>query len=155
MLYLYQQIKKEVTKMIVNEFINLGEKVLVDIYDCKNHLVYSDFIDDQQSWLEQVEDEEIGRFKLNSGRIEIYLKDYEKTTYCVGDIWYASLAPTVGDEIGGCRMVRIEKVWTTRALVTVTPMIKIGEKPVQYFDEYEGTMTLSIERLQEKYESGE
>jgi hypothetical protein len=52
-------------------------------------------------------------------------------------------------------MVRIEKVWTTRALVTVTPMIKISKKPVQYFDEYEGTMTLSIERLQEKYESGE
>jgi hypothetical protein len=147
--------KERYTKMIVNEFINLGEKVLVDIYDCKNHLVYSDFIDDQQSWLEQVEDEEIGRFKLSSDRIEIYLKDYEKNTYCVGDIWYVSLSPAVGDELGGYRMVRIEKVWETRALVTVTPMIKISEKPVQYFDEYEGTMTLSIERLQDKYESGE
>lgn len=141
--------------MKVNEFVILGEKILIDVYDWKNHLVYSDFLDDQQSWFEQIEDEEIGRFELNSDRINIYLKDYEKTTYCVGDIWYANLSPAVGDELGGCRMVRIEKVWETRALVTVTPMIKIGEKPVQYFDEYEGTMTLSTERLQDKYESGE
>ena len=141
--------------MKVSEFVNLGNGTLVDVYDCKNKLVYSDFIDDQESWFEQIADEEIGCFQLNSDRIEIYLKTYEKTTYCVGDIWYANLSPTIGDEIGGCRMVRIEKVWTTRALVTVTPMIKIGAEPVQYFDEYEGTMTISIERLQGKYESGE
>ena len=141
--------------MTVCEFVNLGNGTLVDVYDCKNKLVYSDFIDDQESWFEQIADEEIGCFQLNSDRIEIYLKTYEKTTYCVGDIWYANLSPTIGDEIGGCRMVRIEKVWTTRALVTVTPMIKIGAEPVQYFDEYEGTMTISIERLQGKYESGE
>ena len=141
--------------MKVSEFVNLGNGTLVDVYDCKNKLVYSDFVDDQDSWFEQISDEEIGCFRLNSDRIEIYLKTYEKTTYCVGDIWYANLSPTIGDEIGGCRMVRIEKVWTTRALVTVTPMIKIGAEPVQYFDEYEGTMTISIERLQGKYESGE
>ena len=141
--------------MKVYEFVNLGNGTLVDVYDCKGKLVYSDFVDDQESWFEQIEEEEIGHFQLSSDRIDLHLKDYEKTTYCVGDIWYANLSPTIGDEIGGCRMVRIEKVWTTRALVTVTPMIKIGEKPVQYFDEYEGTMTISIERLQGKYESGE
>ena len=141
--------------MTVNEFVNLGNGTLVDVYDRKSNLVYSDFVDDQLSWFEQIKNEEIGLFQLSSDRIDLYLKDYEKTPYCVGDIWYASLAPAVGDEIGGCQMVQIEKVWTTRALVTVTPMIKIGEKPVQYFDEYEGTMTLSIDRLQDKYESGE
>ena len=141
--------------MKVYEFVNLGNGTLIEVYDCKGKLVYSDFFDDQESWFEQIEDEEIHYFQLNSDRINLYLKNYERTTYCVGDIWYANLAPAVGDEIGGCRMVRIEKVWGTRALVTVTPMIKIGEKPVQYFDEYEGTMTISIERLQGKYESGE
>lgn len=141
--------------MKVNEFVSLGNGTLVEVYDCKGKLVYSDFVDDQESWFELIENEEIDYFNLNSDRINIHLKDYERTIYCVGDIWYASLAPTVGDEIGGCRMVRIEKVWETRALVTVTPMIKISEKPVQYFDEYEGTMTISIERLQGKYESGE
>ncbi len=141
--------------MKVYEFVSLGNGTLVEVYDCKDRLVYSDFVDDQESWFEQIENEEIGHFQLNSDRIDIYLKDYERTVYCEGDIWYANLSPTIGDEIGGCRMVRIEKVWTTRALVTVTPMIKIGEKPVQYFDEYEGTMTISIERLQGKYESGE
>jgi hypothetical protein len=147
--------KERYTKMRVNEFVNLGNGTLVDVYDCKRKLVYSDFIDDQESWFEQIENEEIGHFQLNSDRIDLYLKDYEKTIYCVGDIWYASFPPAVGDELGGCRMVRIEKIWETRALVTVTPMIRISEKPVQYFDEYEGTMTLSIERLQDKYESGE
>lgn len=141
--------------MKVYEFVNLGNGTLIEVYDCKGKLVYSDFVDDQESWFEQIEDEEIHYFQLNSDRINIYLKNYEKTTYCVGDIWYANLAPAVGDEIGGCRLVRIEKVWETRALVTVTPMIRISAEPVQYFDEYEGTMTLSIERLQGKYESGE
>lgn len=141
--------------MKVYEFVNLGNGTLIEVYDCKGKLVYSDFVDDQESWFEQIEDEEIHYFQLNSDRINIYLKNYEKTTYCVGDIWWANLAPAVGDEIGGCRLVRIEKVWETRALVTVTPMIKIGPEPVQYFDEYEGTMTISIERLQGKYESGE
>ena len=141
--------------MKVYEFVNLGNGTLIEVYDCKGKLVYSDFVDDQESWFEQIEDEEIHYFQLNSDRINLYLKNYERTTYCVGDIWYVNLAPAVGDEIGGCRMVRIEKVWETRALVTVTPMIKIGEKPIQYFDEYEGTMTISIERLQGKYESGE
>lgn len=141
--------------MKVYEFINLGNGTLIEVYDCKGKLVYSDFVDDQESWFEQIEDEEIHYFQLNSDRINLYLKNYERTTYCVGDIWYVNLAPAVGDEIGGCRMVRIEKVWETRALVTVTPMIKIGPEPVQYFDEYEGTMTISIERLQGKYESGE
>jgi hypothetical protein len=141
--------------MKVYEFVNLGDGTLIEVYDCKGKLVYSDFVDDQESWFEQIDDEEIGYFHLNSDRIDIHLKNYERVTYCVGDIWYANLAPTVGDEIGGCRMVRIEKVWETRALVTVTPMIKIGPEPVQYFDEYEGTMTISIERLQGKYESGE
>ena len=141
--------------MKVYEFVNLGNGTLIEVYDCKGNLVYSDFVDDQESWFEQIEDEEIHYFQLNSDRINIYLKNYEKTTYCVGDIWYANLAPAVGDEIGGCRLVRIEKVWETRALVTVTPMIRISAEPVQYFDEYEGTMTLSIERLQGKYESGE
>ena len=141
--------------MKVYEFVNLGNGTLIEVYDCKGKLVYSDFVDDQESWFEQIEDEEIHYFQLDSDRINLYLKNYERTTYCVGDIWYANLAPAVGDEIGGCRMVRIEKVWETCALVTVTPMIKIGPKPVQYFDEYEGTMTISIERLQGKYESGE
>lgn len=141
--------------MKVNEFVNLGNGTLVEVYDCKGKLVYSDFVDDQESWFEQIENEEIDYFQLNSDRIDLYLKNYERTTYCVGDIWYANLAPAIGDEVGGCRMVRIEKVWETRALVTVTPMIKIGAEPVQYFDEYEGTMTISIERLQGKYESGE
>lgn len=141
--------------MKVYEFVNLGNGTLIEVYDCKGKLVYSDFVDDQESWFEQIEDEEIHYFQLNSDRINLYLKNYERTTYCVGDIWYVNLAPAVGDEIGGCRMVRIEKVWETRALVTVTPMIKIGPEPVQYFDEYEGTMTISIERLQGKYESGE
>jgi hypothetical protein len=137
--------------MKVYEFVSLGNGTLVDVYDCKGKFVYSDFVDDQESWFEQIENEEIGHFELSSDRINIYLKDYERTTYCVGDIWYANLSPAVGDELGGYRMVRIEKVWETRALVTVTPMIKIGEKPIQYFDEYEGTMTISIERLQDKY----
>lgn len=141
--------------MKVNEFVNLGNGTLVEVYDCKDNLVYSDFVDDQESWFELIENEEIDYFNLNSDRINIHLKDYERTIYRVGDIWYVNLPPAVGDEIGGCRMVRIEKVWETRALVTVTPMIKIGAEPVQYFDEYEGTMTLSIERLQDKYESGE
>lgn len=141
--------------MKVNEFVSLGNGTLVEVYDCKGKLAYSDFVDDQESWFELIENEEIDYFSLNSDRINIYLKDYERTIYCVGDIWYANLSPAVGDEIGGCRMVRIEKVWETCALVTVTPMIKIGPKPVQYFDEYEGTMTISIERLQGKYESGE
>ena len=141
--------------MKVYEFVNLGNGTLIEVYDCKGKLVYSDFVDDQESWFEQIEDEEIHYFQLDSDRINLYLKNYERTTYCVGDIWYANLAPAVGDELGGCRMVRIEKVWETCALVTVTPMIKIGPKPVQYFDEYEGTMTISIERLQGKYESGE
>ena len=141
--------------MKVYEFVNLGNGTLIEVYDCKGKLVYSDFVDDQESWFEQIEDEEIHYFQLNSDRINLYLKNYERTTYCVGDIWYVNLAPAIGDEIGGCRMVRIEKVWETRALVTVTPMIKIGPEPVQYFDEYEGTMTISIERLQERYESGE
>lgn len=141
--------------MKVYEFVNLGNGTLIEVYDCKGKLVYSDFVDDQESWFEQIEDEEIHYFQLDSDRINLYLKNYERTTYCVGDIWYANLSPAIGDELGGCRMVRIEKVWETRALVTVTPMIKIGPEPVQYFDEYEGTMTISIERLQGKYESGE
>ena len=141
--------------MKVYEFVNLGNGTLIEVYDCKGKLVYSDFVDDQESWFEQIEDEEIHYFQLNSDRINLYLKNYERTTYCVGDIWYANLSPAIGDELGGCRMVRIEKVWETRALVTVTPMIKIGPEPVQYFDECEGTMTISIERLQGKYESGE
>lgn len=141
--------------MKVYEFVNLGNGTLIEVYDCKDKLVYSDFVDDQESWFEQIADEEIHYFQLDSDRINLYLKNYERTTYCVGDIWYANLSPAIGDELGGCRMVRIEKVWETRALVTVTPMIKIGPEPVQYFDEYEGTMTISIERLQGKYESGE
>ena len=141
--------------MKVYEFVSLGNGTLVEVYDCKGKLVYSDFVDDRESWFEQIENEEIDYFAMCSDRINIYLKNYEKTTCSVGDIWYVNLPPAVGDELGGCRMVRIEKVWETRALVTVTPMIKIGPEPVQYFDEYEGTMTLSIERLQDKYESGE
>lgn len=141
--------------MKVYEFVNLGNGTLVDVYDCKGKFVYSDFLADQQSWFEQIANEEIDYFAMCSDRINIYLKNYEKTLCSVGDIWYINLPPAVGDKLGGCRMVRIEKVWETRALVTVTPMIKIGEKPIQYFDEYEGTMTISIERLQESYESGE
>ena len=141
--------------MKVNEFVNSSDGVLVEVYDCKGYLVYSDFLDDQQSWYETIENEEIKVFCLNCDRIDIHLRDFEKTVVRVGDIWYANFPSAVGDEIGGCRMVRVEKVWESRALVTVTPMIKIGEEPVQYFDEYEGTMTLSIERLQSKYESGE
>lgn len=141
--------------MTVKEFVNLGNGTLVEVYDRKKNLVYSNFVNDQESCFEQIENEEIGYFEMCSDRINIYLKNYERTLCSVGDIWYVNLPPAVGDELRGCRMVRIEKVWKTRALVTVTPMIKIGETPVQYFNEYEGTMTLSIERLQNKYKSGE
>ena len=49
--------------MTVCEFVNLGNGTLVDVYDCKNKLVYSDFVDDQDSWFEQISDEEIGCFR--------------------------------------------------------------------------------------------
>ena len=69
--------------MKVYEFVNLGNGTLIEVYDCKGKLVYSDFVDDQESWFEQIEDEEIHYFQLNSDRINIYLKNYEKTTYII------------------------------------------------------------------------
>lgn len=138
--------------MKLNEFVSLGGGVLVDVYDCNNQLVYSDFVDDQIVWFEQIENEEIDYFELNSDRINIFLKDYEKITYDVGEIWYANLPIAIGDELDGGRMVRIDKVWKTRSLVTVTPVVKISGFFVPYFKEYDGTMTISTKRLQEKYE---
>lgn len=138
--------------MKLNEFVSLGGGVLIDVYDCNNQLVYSDFVDDQIVWLEQIENEEIDYFELNSDRINIFLKDYEKITYDVGEIWYANLPIAIGDELDGGRMVRIDKVWKTRSLVTVTPVVKISGFFVPYFKEYDGTMTISTKRLQEKYE---
>lgn len=141
--------------MKVNEFVGVGRDILIDVYDCRNQLVYSDFNDAQDFCFEQIEDEEIDDFELNSDRITIFLKDYEKITCCVGDVWYANLPIAIGDELGGNRMVRIEKVWKTRSLVTVTPVVKISGFFVPYFKEYDGTMTISIQRLQEKYEREE
>lgn len=138
--------------MKVNEFVGVGLDVLIDVYDCRNQLVYSDFNDPQDFQFEQIEDEEIDCFELNSDRITIFLKDYEKITCDVGEIWYANLPIAIGDELGGNRMVRIDKVWKTHSLVTVTPVVKISGFFVPYFKEYEGTMTLSTKRLQEKYE---
>ena len=138
--------------MKLNEFVSLGGGVLVDVYDCNNQLVYSDFVDDQIVWLEQIENEEIDYFELNSDRINIFLKDYEKIAYDVGEIWCANLPIAIGDELDGGRMVRIDKVWKTHSLVTVTPMVKISGFFVPYFKEYDGTMTISTKRLQEKYE---
>jgi hypothetical protein len=111
--------------MTVSNFMQyLNGRTCIQIFDVNDELAYSDFLDDQD--MTEVEDEEIGTIvgAENNG-IDIYLKDYTipaRLKCEVGEIWWADLTPSLGDEVGFTACEIIETRVGGLDLVKVVPL---------------------------------
>jgi hypothetical protein len=111
--------------MTVLDFIEyLDRNTCIRVFDVNDELAYSDFLDDQN--LVEVENEEIGTIvgAENNG-IDIYLKDYTipaRLKCEVGEIWWADLTPSLGDEVGFTACEIIETRVGGLDLVKVVPL---------------------------------
>ena len=111
--------------MTVSDFMcYLKGKTYIQVFDANDELAYSDFLDDQD--LTEVEDEEIEIIvgAENNG-IDIYLKDYiipARLKCEVGEIWWADLTPSLGDEVGFTACEIIETRVGGFDLVKVVPL---------------------------------
>ena len=138
--------------MTVQEFIDTLNGVLFEICDAENKLVYSDFLDDQ--YLENYTEYKIHYVSMVGDHLVITLADYIETPQsrcAVGQKWWATLPPAIGEEIGGlvpCEIVETEfGAWEN--LVRVKPLRKSEQWGyVARIVGYE--MTLSRDRLTEQ-----
>lgn len=138
--------------MTVQEFIDTLDGILFEIWDTENKLVYSDFLDDQ--YLENYLEYHIANVSLCNDHLVIHLIDYTETpqSRCtVGQRWWVTLPPAIGEEIGGlvpCEIVETEfGAW--EGLVKVKPLRKCPQWGyVERIVGYE--MTISRDRLSEE-----
>ena len=111
--------------MTVSDFIEyLDRNTCIQVFDVNDELAYSDFLDDQD--IAEVENEEIGSIvgAENNG-IDIYLKDYiipARLKCEIGEIWWADLTPSLGDEVGFTACEIIETKVGGLDLVKVKPL---------------------------------
>lgn len=111
--------------MTVSDFIQyLKGQTSIQVFDVNDELAYSDFLDDQD--LTEVECEEIETiFGESDGSISIYLKDYTipaRLKCEIGEIWWADLTPSLGDEVGFTACEIIETRVGGFDLVKVKPL---------------------------------
>lgn len=111
--------------MTVSDFIKyLKGQTDIQVFDVNDELAYSDFLDDQD--LTEVECEEIETiFGESDGSISIYLKDYTipaRLKCEIGEIWWADLTPSLGDEVGFTACEIIETRVGGFDLVKVKPL---------------------------------
>lgn len=113
--------------MTVQEFIDTLNGVLFEICDAENKLVYSDFLGDQ--YLENYTEYKIHYVSMVGDHLVITLADYIETPQsccAVGQKWWATLPPAMGEEIGGlvpCEILETEfGAWDN--LAKVTPLRK-------------------------------
>ena len=138
--------------MTVQEFIDTLDGILFEIWDTENKVVYSDFLDDQ--YLENYLDYHIASVSMEKDYLVIHLIDYTETPQsrcAVGQRWWMTLPPAIGEEIGGlvpCEIVETE-FGSWEGLVRVTPLRK--SDPWGYTPRIMGyEMTLSRDRLTEQ-----
>ena len=111
--------------MTVSDFMEyLNGRTYIQVFDVNDELAYSDFLDDQD--MTEIENEEIGTIvgAENNG-IDIYLKDYTipaRLKCEVGEIWWADLTPSLGDEVGFSACEIIETRVGGFDLVKVVPL---------------------------------
>lgn len=135
----------------VNNFLSLFNGALCEVYDKNEHLVYSDFLDDQH--FEEIENEEIDQVGQDTDRFIIHLKNYEGFGYHEQEIWYATFPPAKGNELGGHRLVRIEFTYPKKGLVEITPVMEdktFKDRYIPYYSDIDYRMIISVERLTEK-----
>lgn len=138
--------------MTVQEFIDTLDGILFEIWDTEDKLVYSDFLDDQ--YLENYTEYHIAYVSMLDDHLVIHLNDYTETPQsrcAVGQRWWATLPPAIGEEIGGlvpCEIVETEfGAW--EGLVKVKPLRKCPQWGyVERIVGYE--MTISRDRLSEE-----
>lgn len=138
--------------MTVQEFIDTLDGVLFEIWDAEDKLVYSDFLDDQ--YLENYVGYKVAKVSMIDDHLVIRLLDYVETPQsrcAVGQKWWATLPPAMGEEIGGlvpCEIVETEfGAW--EGLVKVKPLRKCPQWGyVERIVGYE--MTISRDRLSEE-----
>ena len=138
--------------MTVQEFIDTLDGVMFEIWDAEDKLVYSDFLDDQ--YLENYTEYKIKYVSMVDDHLVIKLADYIETPQsrcAVGQKWWITLPPAIGEEIGGlvpCEIVETEfGAWEN--LVRVKPLRKSEQWGyVARIVGYE--MTLSRDRLTEQ-----
>ena len=138
--------------MTVQEFIDTLDGILFEIWDTEDKLVYSDFLDDQ--YLENYTEYHIAYVSMLDDHLVIHLNDYTETPQsrcAVGQRWWATLPPAIGEEIGGivpCEIVETEfGAW--EGLVKVKPLCKCPQWGyVERIVGYE--MTISRDRLSEE-----
>lgn len=111
--------------MTVSNFTQyLDRNTCIQVFDVNDELAYSDFLDDQD--ITEVENEEISTIvgAENNG-INIYLKDYvvpARLKCEIGEVWWADLTPTLGDEIGYTACEILETKVGGLDLVRVIPL---------------------------------
>lgn len=111
--------------MTVSNFTQyLDRNTCIQVFDVNDELAYSDFLDDQD--ITEVENEEISTIvgAENNG-IDIYLKDYvvpARLKCEIGEVWWADLTPTLGDEIGYTACEILETKVGGLDLVRVIPL---------------------------------
>lgn len=116
--------------LTVQEFIDTLDGILFEIWDAENKLVYSDFLDDQ--YLENYTEYKINYVSMVGDHLVIRLADYVETPQsrcAVGQRWWVTLPPAIGEEIGGlapCEIVETE-FGSWEGLVKVTPLRKSDE----------------------------
>ena len=138
--------------MTVQEFIDTLDGVMFEIWDAEDKLVYSDFLDDQ--YLENYTEYKIKYVSMVDDHLVIKLADYIETPQsrcAVGQKWWITLPPAMGEEIGGlvpCEIVETEfGAW--EGLVKVKPLRKCPQWGyVERIVGYE--MTISRDRLSEE-----
>ncbi len=138
--------------MTVQEFIDTLDGIMFEIWDAEDKLVYSDFLDDQ--YLENYVEYKVAKVSMIDDHLVIRLLDYVETPQsrcAVGQKWWITLPPAIGEEIGGlvpCEIVETEfGAW--EGLVKVKPL-RTSEQwgYVARIVGYE--MTLSRDRLSEQ-----
>lgn len=138
--------------MTVQEFIDTLDGVMFEIWDAEDKLVYSDFLDDQ--YLENYTEYKIKYVSMVDDHLVIKLADYIETPQsrcAVGQKWWITLPPAMGEEIGGlvpCEIVETEfGAW--EGLVKVKPLRKCPQWGyVERIVGYE--ITISRDRLTEQ-----
>ena len=138
--------------MTVQEFIDTLDGILLEIWDAENKLVYSDFLDDQ--YIENYTEYKIDYVSMVNDHLVIRLADYVETPQsrcAVGQRWWITLPPAIGEEIGGlvpCEIVETE-FGSWEGLVKVIPLRKNEQWGyVPRIGGYE--ITLSRDRLSEQ-----
>ena len=138
--------------LTVQEFIDTLDGILLEIWDAENKLVYSDFLDDQ--YIENYTEYKIDYVSMVNDHLVIRLADYVETPQsrcAVGQRWWITLPPAIGEEIGGlvpCEIVETE-FGSWEGLVKVIPLRKNEQWGyVPRIGGYE--ITLSRDRLSEQ-----